>query len=58
MKKNFAKKLCLHRETLRELTRDQLTEGAGGAGSDRTVCVCPTLSVGNCVTRKWTNCNC
>lgn len=59
MKKKSTKKLRLHRETLRALEAESLEQAAGGASLQsncRTICICPTLSVGNCLTKQWTAC--
>ena len=53
MKKSL-KKLKVNRETLRALNHG-LDDAAGGA-SNRSECVCPTLSIGRCLTVDWTYC--
>lgn len=51
MTKKRVKKLELNRETLRTLDHEGLREVHGAIQTERSVCNCPVLSIGNCLTR-------
>ncbi|HXU31142.1 MAG TPA: hypothetical protein VN851_11240 [Thermoanaerobaculia bacterium] len=55
MKQKLGKKLGLHRETVLSLSRRALDSAQAGA-SQRSDCICPIESIGQCATFRWTNC--
>jgi hypothetical protein len=56
MTKRKIRKLELNRETLSVLDPAGLGDVRGAYETERSVCNCPILSIGNCQTRQWTNC--